>query len=184
MMKLITICGSLREGSINRILSDALPALAPGGMEIAAAPGWAGFPVYNADIQTGTGFPDDVQALASAIRAADGVIIVTPEYNYSVPGGLKNAIDWISRLPDQPFAGKPVAIQSASAGPLGGPRAQYHLRQILVFLEAIAFNRPEVFVGNGPAKLDFEKGLMDGPTKEIIKQQLAAFGTFVARLKD
>ena len=102
------------------------------------------------------------EALADAIRKADGVIIVTPEYNYSVPGALKNAIDWLSRLNDQPFVNKPVAIQSASMGPLGGPRAQYHLRQMLVFLDALAFNKPEIFVGAVQNKLDAEKG--DSPT--------------------
>ena len=76
-----------------------------------------------------TGFPATVEALADAIRAADGVIIVTPEYNYGVPGGLKNAIDWVSRMKDQPFKDKPVAIQSVTGGPLGGGRVQYHLRQ-------------------------------------------------------
>jgi chromate reductase len=183
MTNVITICGSLRKGSFNNILANALPALAPEGMKIAPSPSWAGFPVYNADIQNGTGFPAEVEALAAAIRAADGVIIVTPEYNYSVPGGLKNAIDWVSRLKDQPFVNKPVAIQSASMGPLGGPRAQYHLRQMLVFLDALAFNKPEIFVGGAQNKLDAEKGLTDEPTRDIIKQQLAAFEKFIARVK-
>ena len=100
-----------------------------------------------------------------------------------MPGGLKNAIDWVSRLKDQPFVNKPVAIQSASMGPLGGPRAQYHLRQMLVFLDALAFNKPEIFVGGAQNKLDPEKGLTDEPTRDIIKQQLAAFEKFIARVK-
>lgn len=183
MTHVITICGSLRKGSFNHMLANALPALAPQGMTISAAPSWAGFPVYNADIQNSSGFPADVEALAAAIRKADGVIVVTPEYNYSVPGGLKNAIDWVSRLKDQPFANKPVAIQSCSMGPLGGARVQYHLRQILVFLDALAFNKPEIFVGGAQGKLDAEKGITDEPTREIIKQQLAAFDTFIARVK-
>jgi chromate reductase len=94
-----------------------------------------------------TGFPAAVTAMSDAIRAADGVIITTPEYNYSLPGALKNAIDWVSRIKDQPFGGKPVAIQSASPGPLGGGRVQYHLRTMLVFLNSIVFNTPEIFVG-------------------------------------
>lgn len=183
MTNVITLCGSLRKGSFNRILANALPALAPEGMKITDAPSWANFPVYNADIQNGSGFPADVEGLAAAIRKADGVIIVTPEYNYSVPGGLKNAIDWVSRLKDQPFTNKPVAIQSASMGPLGGPRAQYHLRQMLVFLDALTFNKPEIFVGGAQNKLDPEKGLTDEPTRDIIKQQLAAFGKFIGRVK-
>jgi hypothetical protein len=83
--------------------------------------------------------------LADAIRAADAVIIITPEYNYSIPGALKNAIDWVSRLPDQPFKEKPVAIQSATGGPLGGARVQYHLRQAMIFLNAFSFGTPEIF---------------------------------------
>src|SRR5579871_5142794 len=124
----ITICGSLRKGSFNAALQRALPALAPPGLAIKAAPPWASFPIYNADDQNATGFPAAVNTLADAIRAADGVIFVTPEYNFSIPGGLKNAIDWVSRLPNQPFAGKPVALQSASPGPLGGGRVQYDMR--------------------------------------------------------
>jgi chromate reductase, NAD(P)H dehydrogenase (quinone) len=183
-LNVISICGSLRKGSYNAILAGALPALVPEGMTIKPAPAWADFPVYNADIQNGPGFPASVKTLADAIRAADGVIIVTPEYNYSVPGGLKNAIDWVSRLPDQPFVNKAVAIQSASQGPLGGPRAQYHLRQMMVFLDALVFNKPEIFVGAVKSKVDEAKGeLTDQPTRDIIKQQLAAFAKFIARVK-
>src|SRR5437764_2183201 len=128
----LVICGSLRKGSYNAMLANTLPALAPEGMTITRSPGIGDFPLYNADVQNESGFPAPVNTLVEAIRAADGVIFVTPEYNYSVPGVLKNAIDWVSRLPNQPFNGKPIAIQSASQGPLGGPRAQYHLRQMLV----------------------------------------------------
>ena len=102
----------------------ALPSLAPEGMTIRPAPSFAEFPLYNADIQNSSGFPAAVNTLADAIRAADGVIFCTPEYNFTIPGGLKNAIDWVSRVQNQPFAGKPVALQSASPGPVGGaPRA-------------------------------------------------------------
>ena len=100
---------------------NALPALAPADMKLTEAPSFRGFPLYDADLQA-QGFPPDVIALADAIRAADAVIIITPEYNYSIPGALKNAIDWVSRLPDQPFKEKPVAIQSATGGLLGGAR--------------------------------------------------------------
>jgi len=116
----VSICGSLRKGSYNRMVMAALPSLAPSGMTIKEAPPYTGLPLYNADIQDSKGFPGDATALAEAIRAADGVIFCTPEYNFSLPGGLKNAIDWVSRMQNQPFAGKPVAIQSASPGPLGG----------------------------------------------------------------
>ena len=130
-MNIVAICGSLRKGSFNRMLMQALPSLAPAGMSIKEAPSFVELPLYNADIQNGPGFPAGVGTLAEAIRAADGVIICTPEYNFSIPGGLKNAIDWVSRLPNQPFAAKPIALQSASPGPLGGARVQYDLRRTI-----------------------------------------------------
>jgi chromate reductase len=179
-LNVLSICGSLRKGSYNRILMNALPALAPAGMSITEAPPFSGFPIYNADIQSGTGFPPEVNVLADAIRAADGVIIVTPEYNYSLPGGLKNAIDWVSRLPNQPFAGKPLAIQSASPGPLGGARVQYDLRKMLIFLDALTLNKPEIFVGSCASRLD-ESGITDEATRKFVVQQLEAFALFIQR---
>lgn len=113
-LNVLTICGSLRKGSYNAMVQRALPSLAPEGMTLKPAPSFTEFPLYNADIQNSSGFPAPVNTLADAIRAADGVIFCTPEYNFGIPGGLKNAIDWVSRLPNQPFAGKPVALQSAS----------------------------------------------------------------------
>jgi chromate reductase, NAD(P)H dehydrogenase (quinone) len=182
-INVLAICGSLRRGSYNRIVMEALPGLAPSGMTIAAAPSIGDFPLYNFDSQQASGFPADVVALADAIRAADGVIIVTPEYNYSVPGVLKNAIDWVSRVPNQPFQNKPVALQSAAIGILGGARAQYHLRQIMVFLDALVFNKPEVFVTMAKSKIDEEKiTLTDEPTREVIKAQLAGFSSFIAKV--
>src|SRR5262245_2446549 len=153
-MNIIAICGSLRKGSYNRILMQALPSLAPAGMTIKEAPSFAEFPLYNADIQNSTGFPAAVGTLAEAIRGADGVVFCTPEYNFSIPGCLKNAIDWVSRLPDQPFAGKPIAIQSASPGPLGGGRVQYDLRRAMVFLDALTLNKPEIFIASCASKFD------------------------------
>jgi chromate reductase, NAD(P)H dehydrogenase (quinone) len=184
MANVLMICGSLRKGSYNRALMNALPPLAPAGMTLTEAPPFRGFPHYDADLQASAGFPADVTALANAIRAADGVIIITPEYNYSIPGALKNAIDWVSRLPDQPFKEKPVAIQSATGGPLGGARMQYHMRQALTFLNAFIFGTPEIFVGSAQTKFD-EKTLelKDEPTKKILAQQLAAFAKFIDRVK-
>src|SRR5258708_15512188 len=153
-LNVITICGSLRKASYNAIVQRALPSVAPEGMVLDEAPSFAGVPLYNADVQSATGFPGPVTALADAIRAADGVIFVTPEYNFSIPGGLKNAIDWVSRLPNQPFAGKPVALQSAAPGPLGGARVQYHLRQSLASLDAFVLPRPEMFVTFAAEKID------------------------------
>ena len=127
-------------------------------------------------------FPPAVQKLADAIRAADGVIFNTPEYNFSIPGGLKNAIDWVSRVPNQPFAGKPVAIQSATGGPLGGGRMQYDLRRAMLFLDALTFGRPEIFIGNCSQRIDAKTGeITDQQTIGFIRQQLAAFATFIER---
>ncbi len=182
-LDVLVICGSLRKGSYNAALARMLPALAPAGMALRPAASFANFPIYNADIQTASGFPDEVNAWAEAIRRADGVIIVSPEYNWSIPGGLKNAIDWVSRMKEQPFKDKPVALQSAAGGILGGSRAQYHLRQSLTSIDAILFGRPEVIVTFAPQKFD-EKSieLKDATAIDLIKQQLAGFDKFVRRL--
>jgi len=181
MANVLVICGSLRKGSFNAMVARSLPALAPPGMTLTASPPIGTMPLYNADIQA-EGFPAPVTDLADAIRAADGVLFVTPEYNYSIPGVLKNAIDWVSRLENQPFAGKPIAIQSASQGPLGGARVQYHLRQCMVFLDALVFNRPEIFIGSVQNKVNDKGELTDQQTRDFIKQQLEGFGKFIARV--
>jgi chromate reductase len=179
----LTICGSLRKGSYNAMLQRALPDLAPAGMKLSPAPSFVSFPLYNADIQNTSGSPAEVNAFADAIRAADGVIIISPEYNFSIPGGLKNAIDWVSRLQNQPFAGKPIALQSASPGPLGGARVQYDLRRAMVFLDAFTLNKPEIFVGNCASKFDEKTGeLTDEATRNFMKQQLVAFAAFIGKV--
>jgi chromate reductase len=182
-LNVLSICGSLRKGSYNAMVARALPALAPEGMTITPAPSFAEFPLYNADIQNSTGFPAAVTTLADAIRDADGVIFTTPEYNFTIPGGLKNALDWVSRLKDQPFAGKPVALQSASPGPVGGARVQYDMRKAMAFLDAFVLNKPEIFVGGCASKFDEKTGeLTDATTRDLIKQQLASFARYIARL--
>jgi chromate reductase, NAD(P)H dehydrogenase (quinone) len=181
-LNVVSICGSLRKGSYNRIVMNALQGYAPEGMRIAEAPSYAEFPLYNADIQNSTGFPAPVQTLAEAIRAAGGVIFVSPEYNYGVPGPLKNAIDWVSRLPNQPFANKPIALISASAGILGGGRMQYDLRRSMIFLDAWTMNKPEIFIGNVSQKIDEKTGqIKDEQAIGFIKQQLAAFAKFIVQ---
>ncbi len=179
-LNVICICGSLRQGSYNRMVMNALPGLAPAGMSLTEAPPFAAFPLFNADVQNAAGFPAAVQKLAEAIRAADGVIFNSPEYNFSIPGGLKNAIDWVSRVANQPFAGKPVALQSASPGPQGGGRMQYDLRRAMVFLDALTLNKPEIFIGNCGQRIDEKTGqITDEATKKFIGQQLAAFAKFI-----
>jgi|SRR6516164_2038439 chromate reductase len=181
-LNVVSICGSLRKGSYNRIVMNTLQGFAPEGMRVAEAPSFAEFPLYNADIQNSTGFPAPVQTMAEAIRAADGVIFVSPEYNYGIPGGLKNAIDWVSRLPNQPFANKPIAMISASAGILGGGRMQYDLRRCMIFLDALTMNKPEIFIGNVSQKIDEKIGqIKDEQAVGFIKTQLAAFAKFIAQ---
>jgi chromate reductase, NAD(P)H dehydrogenase (quinone) len=183
-LDVLVICGSLRKGSYNAALARTLPALAPAGLSLRDAPPFDKIPIYNHDIQDATGFPPEVNAWADAIRKADGVIIVSPEYNWSIPGGLKNAIDWVSRMKDQPFKDKPMALQSAAGGILGGSRMQYHLRQSLTSIDAILFGRPEVIVTFAAQKFDEKTlALKDQTAIDLIKQQLAAFEKFIRRVR-
>ena len=141
-MKILGISGSLRKESSNTRLLRAAQELAPDGVTIDILD-ISHLPFYNDDVRV-AGYPPTVVAMREAIRAADALLVSTPEYNYSVPGVLKNAIDWGSRPPDQPFAGKPLGIMGASGGLGGTVRAQHHLRQIAVFVDLIAMNKPEV----------------------------------------
>jgi chromate reductase, NAD(P)H dehydrogenase (quinone) len=178
----LVICGSLRKGSYNAALTRALPKLAPPGLKLRSAPSFEKIPIYNFDIQNSTGFPAEVNTWADAIRSADAVIIVSPAYNWSIPGGLKNAIDWVSRMKDQPFKDKPVVLQSCAGGILGGSRMQYHLRMSLTSVDAVLFGRPEVIVTFAAQKFD-EKTLelKDQTAIDLVKQQLAGFETFARR---
>ena len=179
----IIVCGSLRKASYNAALARTLPALAPPGLALKAAPGWDKMPIYNHDLHADGKFPAEATAWGDAIRAADGVIIVSPEYNWTIPGGLKNAIDWVSRFKEVPFKEKPVALQSCAGGALGGARMQYHLRQSLTSIDALIFGKPEIFVSFSAKKFD-EKTLelTDQPTIDIVKQQLAGFEKFIRRM--
>lgn len=178
-LNVVALLGSLREGSFNGALARSLPDLAPKDMTVTALGPVGALPHYDADLQA-EGFPPQVVAMAEAIAVADGVIIVTPEYNYSVPGALKNALDWLSRVSPQPFVGKPVAIQTASPGVLGGVRAQYHLRQILVFLDARVLNKPEVMVGGVAGKVSGAPSVLEeAATRDFVAGQLSAFADFI-----
>jgi chromate reductase len=182
-LRFVTLVGSLRRLSFHAAIAESLQGLAPENVQVTTLPSVGLLPHYNADVQA-EGFPQPVVDLGHAISEADGVIIVTPEYNYSVPGVLKNALDWLSRLPSLPLAGKPVAIQSASPGIFGGARAQYHLRQSMVFLDSQVLNKPEVMVCGAASKLDVEgKTLTDPQTREIISAQLKSFVLFATQRK-
>jgi chromate reductase len=181
-LNILSICGSLRKGSYNAALQRALPSLAPATMSFKAGPSFRELAIYDFDDQETTGFPALAQEYADLIRAADGLTITSPEYNWTIPGGLKNLIDWISRMKDQPFEGKPVALQSCAGGLLGGARMQYHMRQSLASVGAQVFIKPEVFVTMAAKKFD-EKTveLTDQPTKDMIKMHLASYEKFIRR---
>lgn len=171
-MKVLALAGSLREKSFNRGLLRAAQQLAPEGMEIVVGD-ISAIPLYNGD-DDGDNKPEAVRVLAEQVVQADAILFATPEYNYSIPGVLKNAIDWLSRVPGSIFAGKPAAIMGASMGGMGTSRSQYHLRQVLVFLDLHPLNKPEVFVSAAHTKCDDNGDLVDEATRELIAKQLLA----------
>jgi chromate reductase, NAD(P)H dehydrogenase (quinone) len=177
----VVMLGSLRKGSHNAAIARALPALAPDDVTITPLGSVGDFPLYNHDVQL-KGFPPLVVAMGEAIGKADGLIIVTPEYNHTIPGVLKNAVDWISRLPNQPFAAKPIALETASQGLWGGLRAQLALRQMFVYLDGRVLSKPEIIIPQVQAKVDPTTGeLTDPATRGFIADQLKAFAAFARR---
>ncbi|MFL5167214.1 MAG: NADPH-dependent FMN reductase [Microvirga sp.] len=180
-MNVIGISGSLRKGSFNTAALRAAQGLAPEGMTIERAE-IGDLPLYNDDVRA-AGFPPPAERLRAQLAAADAILLVTPEYNYSISGVLKNAIDWASRPPSQPFEAKPVAIMGASPGLFGSARAQYHLRQMLIFLNAMPLNRPEVMIGQAQNKFDADGNLTDEPTREFVRKLLVALRDWTERLQ-
>lgn len=180
-LKVLAFSGSLRKNSFNSGLVRAAEELKLGNMEIEIFD-ISGIPMYSDDLKA-EGFPDIITLFAEKISSADGILIATPEYNYSIPGVLKNAIDWVSRISPQPFNEKPAAIMGASPGMLGTVRAQMHLRQIAIFTNMIVMNKPEVYVNFAKDKFDSESNLADEKTKEIIKKFLLAFSSWIEKLK-
>src|SRR5258707_15020459 len=166
-ISVLAICGSLRAGSYNRAALRTAIELRPPGMTIETAD-ISTFPLYNEDVRA-QGFPPPVETLRRQIAAADALLFVTPEYNYSMSGVLKNAIDWASRPPDQPFAGKPVAIMGAAAGMAGSGRAQLHLRHSCVFLDMHPLNKPEVLIFQAQNKFDTDGKLTDETARNLIR---------------
>ena len=180
-VRILGIAGSLRRGSFNAATLRAAQESAPSGVTIDIFD-IAPIPLYNEDVRQ-QGFPAPVEDLRARIKSADGLLIVTPEYNYSIPGVLKNAIDWASRPPDQPFDGKPIGVMGASVGTHGSSRAQYHLRQCFVFLNGLVMNRPEVMIPTAQTKFDADGKLADQATRDFITAHLAEFKDWVLRLK-
>jgi chromate reductase len=182
-IKVLGVAGSLRSGSYNRHLLRAAADFMPvdANLEIFDI---GNIPAFNQDIEGEDMMPERVKEFKSKIRWADAILISTPEYNYSVPGVLKNAIDWASRpYGDNPFDEKPVAIMSASVGMLGGARAQYHLRQIFVFLNMYPVNRPEVMVPFAQDKFDAGGRLIDENTQKFLRQLLENLVNWARRLR-
>jgi len=181
VVKTLGISGSLRKGSFNTATLRAAAELVPEGMAIEIAD-IASFPLYNEDVRQ-AGFPPAVQKLRDQIAAADALLFVTPEYNYSTSGVLKNAIDWASRPPNQPFDGKPIGIMGATASLWGTTRAQYHLRQSCVYLNMFPINKPEVLIAQAGGKFDEQGKLTDQTTRDLIRQHLMALRDWTRRLR-
>lgn len=174
---LLGICGSLRRGSLNRALLATVGELLPAGATLRQ---WDSIdlPIFNSDL----GDPPAVVDLKRAIAEADGVVFAVPEYNYSIPGGLKNAIDWISRPPPQsPMRGKPCALVGAASGMSGTIRAQAHLRQMLLFSDSPCLSQPEVLIPRAQDRFDAEGRLADESTRALIARFGAAFVGFIER---
>ena len=179
-IKILGIAGSLRKASYNRAALRAAHQLAPEDAQVEIFE-LDGIPPFSEDDEQNP--PAKVTELKEKIRASDAVLFVTPEYNYSIPGVLKNAIDWASRpYGDSAWGGKPAAIMGASIGALGTARAQYHLRQVFVFLDMYAVNNPEVMISNASQRFDAEGNLTDEKTKELIGQLLKNLVAWTRRL--
>src|ERR1051325_9930334 len=169
-VRILGIAGSLRRDSYNRATLRAATELVPAGATLDVFE-LDGIPGFNQDEEQNP--PAKIVELKQRIREADAILIVTPEYNYSVPGVLKNAIDWASRpYGDSAWNGKPAAIMGASVGTIGTARAQYHLRQMFVFLNMFPVNQPEVMIGNAAEQFDAAGNLTHEPTKDFIRQLL------------
>jgi chromate reductase len=175
------IAGSLRKGSYNKATLQAARKLLPGGSVLDILD-LDGIPGFNEDQEED--FPPHAREFKNKVKAADAILIVTPEYNYSVPGVLKNAIDWASRPHgDNAWKAKPVAVMGASPGMLGTARAQYHLRQTFVYLNMFPLNQPEVMIANATEKFDEQGNLKDAMTVERIKRLLEALIDWTKKLK-
>ena len=180
-LRILGIAGSLRAGSYNAAALRAAVELCPEDAEIEILP-IDGLPGFNQDQEANP--PAQVAEMKSKIRAADAILFVTPEYNYSIPGILKNAIDWASRpYGDSAWSGKPAAIMGASVGAIATARAQYHLRQVMVFLNMFPLNQPEVMIGHAQDKFDEAGKLTDESTREHIRKQLVALIDWTRRLQ-
>jgi chromate reductase len=179
-IKILAICGSLRKGSYNMAALRTAISQKPPNMTVDVAD-ISQIPLYNEDVRQ-QGFPPSVETLRRQIAAADALLFACPEYNYSMTGVLKNAIDWASRPPDQPFAGKPCAIIGAAAGMAGSARAQYDLRRSCVFLDMHPLNKPEVLIGQAQTKFDAEGNLIDEAARGFIRDLMVALAAWTRQI--
>jgi chromate reductase, NAD(P)H dehydrogenase (quinone) len=171
-ISVLGICGSLRKASFNMAALRTAIELKPPGMEVTVAD-ISQIPLYNEDVRA-EGFPPPVETLRQQIKVADALLFACPEYNYGLSGVLKNAIDWASRPPDQPFAGKPCAILGAAAGMAGSARGQLNLRHMMVFLDMHPLNKPEVLIFQAHNKFDAQGALTDDVARGLIGDLMAA----------
>lgn len=183
-LRVLGLCGSLRRGSYNRALLRVAGGMFPEGMTLEVAE-IADLPLYNADREPATAgsWPASVDRLRQQVADADALLFSTPEYNYSVPGVLKNAIDWASRAPDPPLNDKPAGVIGASGGMGGTIRAQLHLRQIGVFTNLHFLNRPEVLIARASERFSPTGELTDEPTRRVLEQFIGAFHAWILRVR-
>lgn len=180
-VRVLGLCGSLRNGSYNRMALAAAAELLPDGMTLTTHD-LHDIPFYNADVEK-EGWPAPVKALRDAAAAADAFLFATPEYNHSVTAVLKNAIDWSSRTPASPLDGKPCAMFGASPGAMGTARSQLALRQVCIFANLHPVNKPEVMIGNADKKFDANGKLADETTRKFIGDLLVALRDWTIKLK-
>jgi chromate reductase len=180
-VRILGIAGSLRKQSYNRSALRAAGKLLPQGATLDVFE-LDGIPGFNEDEEKSP--PASVVELKKRIRAADAILLVTPEYNYSIPGVLKNAIDWASRpYGDSAWDGKPAAIMGASVGMFGTARAQYHLRQVMVFLNMFPLNQPEVMISRARERFDKDGALVDETSSKLVRQLLANLVEWTDRIR-
>jgi len=178
-VRLLGIVGSLRKASLNRALLREVGQVLPDGATLIEFDALGDLPLFNSDL---VGTPAPVEALKQAIAGCDGIIFSVPEYNYSIPGALKNAIDWASRPPaTSPLRGKPVGMIGSSVGMSGSMRAQYHLRQILIYSDNPVLVQPEVLIPRAKERFDAELRLTDDSTRELLRTFAAAMVQHVQR---
>jgi chromate reductase len=176
-LDIVGIHGSLRKQSLNRMTLALAGESMPPDMALTVLE-IRDVPFFDGDVMD-QGYPKEVIALRDRIRRADGVVLTTPEYNFSIPGVLKNTLDWVSRGSDQPFALKPVALLTASTGPLGGARVQYDMRRVLLYVNAQVLAKPEVFIGFADTKFSPEGSCTDDLTRRFVVDQMVAFRKFI-----